>query len=60
MTKRKIAAPVVIIGKSLAEWMVEGEPSLSLAAFGLDRFTPAQLAWQTPTDSSVIAGQLMR
>lgn len=49
-----------IMGKLLAEWLVEGEPSMSLETFRLDRFTPAQLAWEDTGASSVIAGMLDR
>lgn len=49
-----------IVGKLMAEWIVEGEPLMNLDAFRLGRFTKAQLAWQETTASSVIAGQLDR
>lgn len=49
-----------IVGKLLAEWLVEGEPSMNLAAFHLNRFTPAQLAWEDTGPSSVISGRLDR
>ena len=49
-----------IMGKLMAEWIVEGKPSIALEDFRLSRFTEAQLAWEETAGSSVIAGQLAR
>ncbi len=47
-----------IIGKLMAEWLVDGQPSLDLTPFRLDRFSPAQLQGKSTGPSSVIAGRL--
>jgi sarcosine oxidase subunit beta len=49
-----------IMGKLLAEWLADGQPSMSLDAFRPDRFADPEQAWRKGTGSSVISGQLER
>jgi len=49
-----------IMGQLLAEWIIDGAPSLDLNAFHLSRFADPQRAWEMAEGSSVIADRLTR